>query len=164
LIAPDVSLGDGVVIIHPDQVNLYGCSIGNGCKIASFVEIQRGVVLGNNVKVEAFAFIPGGVTVEDGAFIGPHSCFTNDLYPRAVDEAGRLLGQDDWSTVSTLVRKGASIGANSTILCGVTIGSGALVGAGSVVTRDVPAHTLVVGNPARVLGPWPRSEEQGEKR
>ena len=156
MIAPDVILGENVVIFHPDQVNLYGCTIGNGCKIATFVEIQRGAVLGRNVKVEAFAFIPTGVTIEDGAFVGPHVCFTNDPYPAAVDDQGRLLGGQDWEVVPTVVGRGASIGANATVVCGVTIGEGALVGAGSVVTRDVPPRTLVIGNPARVVGPWPR--------
>jgi UDP-2-acetamido-3-amino-2,3-dideoxy-glucuronate N-acetyltransferase len=156
VIAPDVRLGRDVIIPHPELVNLYGCTVGDNCKIASFVEIQRGVVLGRNVKVEAFAFIPTGVTVEDGAFIGPHVCFTNDRYPRAVDEAGELLAAGAWAVASTVVGRGASIGANATIVCGVTVGEGALVGAGSTVTRDVPPHTLAVGNPARVVGPWPR--------
>lgn len=151
MIAPDVQLGSDVVIHHPEQVNLYGCTIGDGCKIASFVEIQRGVTIGRNVKIEAFAFIPSGVTVEDGAFIGPHACFTNDRYPRATGEEGELLAADQWEVVTTLVGRGASIGANATIICGVTIGEGALVGAGSVVTRDVPAHSLAIGSPARVV-------------
>jgi UDP-2-acetamido-3-amino-2,3-dideoxy-glucuronate N-acetyltransferase len=150
MIAPDVRLGVGVVIHHPEQVNLYGCSIGDGCKIASFVEIQRGVRLGRNVKVEAFAFIPSGVTIEDGAFVGPHVCFTNDRFPRATGDDGELLDSHDWEEVPTVVGRGASIGANATVVCGVTIGERALVAAGSVVTRDVPAHTLVRGNPARV--------------
>jgi UDP-2-acetamido-3-amino-2,3-dideoxy-glucuronate N-acetyltransferase len=153
-IAPDVRLGKDVVIYHPDLVNLYGCEIGDECKIATFVEIQRGVVLGRRVKVEAFAFIPTGVTIEDGAFIGPHVCFTNDRYPAAVDADGDLLGaggSGDWEVVPTVVEAGASVGANATIICGVRIGAGALVGAGSVVTRDVPPNTLVVGNPARVV-------------
>jgi UDP-2-acetamido-3-amino-2,3-dideoxy-glucuronate N-acetyltransferase len=156
VIAPDVRLGQNVNIPHPELVNLYGCTIGDGSKIASFVEIQRGVVLGKNVKVEAFAFIPSGVTIEDGAFIGPHVCFTNDRVPSAVDEQGRLLGADDWSVVPTLVKRGASIGANATIVCGVTIGERALVGANSTVTRDIPPDSLVVGSPARVVGPRPR--------
>lgn len=151
MIGTDVRLGEGVVIHHPEQVNLYGCVIGDGCKIASFVEIQRGVTLGANVKVEPFAFIPTGVEIEDGAFIGPHVCFTNDRYPRSVDEDGQLLGSEGWEVTRTVVRRGAAIGANATIVCGVTIGEGALVGAGSVVTRDVPAGSLVVGNPARVV-------------
>jgi acetyltransferase-like isoleucine patch superfamily enzyme len=156
VIAPDVSLGRNVTIPHPELVNLYGCTIGDGCKIASFVEIQRGVVLGKNVKVEAFAFIPTGVTIEDEAFIGPHVCFTNDPYPSGVDAEGRLLAPGDWAIVSTLVKRRASIGANATIVCGVTIGESALVGANSTVTHDVPPDTLVVGSPARVVGPRPK--------
>ncbi len=151
MIAGDVRLGEGVTIHHPEQVNLYGCTIGDGCKIASFVEIQRGVTLGRNVKVEAFAFIPTGVAIEDGAFVGPHVCFTNDRYPRSVDAEGNLLTAEDWVVTQTVVGRGAAIGANATIVCGVTIGEGALVGAGSVVVRDVPAGALVVGNPARVV-------------
>jgi UDP-2-acetamido-3-amino-2,3-dideoxy-glucuronate N-acetyltransferase len=156
VIAPDVELGPNVVVHHPEQVNLYGCKIGQNSKIASFVEIQRGVVLGRNVKVEAFAFIPSGVTIEDGVFIGPHVCFSNDRYPAAVDDKGELLQLGDWQVVPTLVRRRASIGANATILCGVTIGEGAMVGAGATVTHDVPADSLVLGNPARLVGPRPR--------
>ena len=126
-----------------------------GHAVGCGLEIQRGVVLGKRVKVEAFAFIPSGVTVEDGVFIGPHGCFTNDRQPAAVDANGELLGADDWTITPTVVEAGASIGANATIVCGVRIGAGALVGAGSVVTKDVPPHTLVVGNPARPVGPWP---------
>ena len=151
MIAPDVKIGEGVVIHHPEQVNLYGCTIGDGCKIASFVEIQRDVVLGKNVKVEAFAFIPTGVVIEDGAFVGPHVCFTNDRYPAAVDAEGRLLESADWTVTPTVVRKGASIGANATIVCGVTIGEYAMVAAGATVTRDVPEWTLVAGTPARTV-------------
>jgi acetyltransferase-like isoleucine patch superfamily enzyme len=156
VISPDVRLGRDVIIPHPELVNLYGCTIGDNCKIAAFVEIQRGAVLGDRVKVEAFAFIPTGVTIENEAFIGPHVCFTNDRFPRAASEAGAVLGPEDWTVIPTIVGRGASIGANATIICGVTIGEGALVGAGSTVTEDVPAHTLVVGTPARVMGPWPR--------
>ena len=155
MIASDVSLGRDVVIPHPELVNLYGCRIGDGCKIASFVEIQRGAVLGRHVKVEAFAFIPTGVTIEDGAFIGPHVCFTNDRYPSAVSEKGEPLRSDDWVVVPTLVKREAAIGANATIVCGVTIGEGAMVGAGSTVTADVPARSLVLGSPGRVVGPRP---------
>jgi UDP-2-acetamido-3-amino-2,3-dideoxy-glucuronate N-acetyltransferase len=151
VITADVTLGTNVVIPHPELVNLYGCEIGDGCKIASFVEIQRRVVLGRNVKVEAFAFIPSGVTIEDGAFIGPHVCFTNDRYPRAVAGNGEQLGAEDWQVIPTVVKRGAAIGANSTIVCGVTIGEGALIGAGSTITRDVPAHALVLGTPGRVV-------------
>lgn len=155
MIATDVKLDDGVTIHHPELVNLYGCVVGAGSKIAAFVEIQRGAVLGRNVKVEAFAFIPAGVVVEDGVFIGPHVCFTNDLYPAAVGESGDLLGPEDWTVIPTLVGAGASIGANATVVCGVTIGAGAMVAAGAVVTRDVAPGTLVMGSPARVVGPKP---------
>ncbi|MBI3711062.1 MAG: N-acetyltransferase [Proteobacteria bacterium] len=151
-IAADVRLGKDVVIFHPDQVNLYGCEIGDGTKIGSFVEIRRTVKIGRNVKIQAFAFIPEGVVVEDGVFIGPHVCFTNDRYPRAIDEDGSLLQAGDWHLESTLVRRGANIGANATIICGITIGEFALIGAGAVVTRDVPAYAVVAGVPARVTG------------
>jgi acetyltransferase-like isoleucine patch superfamily enzyme len=150
-----VTLGQNVVIPHPELVNLYGCTIGDGCRIASFVEIQRGVVLGRNVKVEAFVFIPTGVTIEDGAFIGPHACFTNDRYPRAIGPGGQPLKAGEWQVVPTLVKRGASIGANATIVCGVTIGEQALIGAGSTVTHDIPSNSLVVGNPGRVVGRRP---------
>jgi UDP-2-acetamido-3-amino-2,3-dideoxy-glucuronate N-acetyltransferase len=153
VIASDVTLGRNVTIPHPELVNLYGCTIGDGCKIASFVEIQRGVVLGRNVKVEAFAFIPTGVRIDDGAFIGPHVCFTNDRYPRAVGEDGAALAAGEWEVVPTIVKRGASIGANVTVVCGVTIGEDAMVGAGSTVTRDIPPSSLAVGSPAKVIGP-----------
>ena len=152
MIADDVKLGEGVKVYHPSLVNLYGCDIGDGSSIGAFVEIRRGVKLGKNVKVQAFAFIPEGVTIEDGVFIGPHVCFTNDLYPRATRPDGSLQTADDWKLVPTTIKKGASIGANATILCGVTVGENAMVGAGSVVTRDVPPYALVLGVPARVTG------------
>ena len=136
----DSTIGEGTVV--RDYVNLYGCKIGRECKIAAYVEIQRGVTIGDRCKVEAFAFIPSGVKVEDEVFIGPHAIFTNDLHPKAVGE---------WEVVPTLVKKGASIGAGAVIVCGVTIGEGAMVGAGSVVTKDVPPGVLVVGNPAKVV-------------
>jgi acetyltransferase-like isoleucine patch superfamily enzyme len=156
VIAEDVELGEHVVVPHPELVNLYGCKIGDNCKIASFVEIQQGVVLGKNVKVEAFAFIPTGVTIEDGVFVGPHVCFSNDRYPTAVDDAGNVLRVGEWHVIPTLVRRRASIGANATIICGITIGEAAMVGAGATVTRDVPPDSLVIGSPARVVGPRPR--------
>lgn len=136
----DADIGKGTVVRH--YVNLYGCKIGKNCKIASFVEIQKDVNIGDNCKIEAFAYIPTGVTLEDEVFVGPHACFTNDKKPRA---------KGDWKIIPTLVKKGASIGANAVIICGVTIGENAIVGAGSVVTRDVPPNTLVVGNPARLI-------------
>lgn len=152
MIASDVRLGENVVIYHPDLVNLYGCEIGGGSKIGAFVEIRRSVRIGRNVKIQAFAFIPEGITIEDGVFVGPHACFTNDKYPRAVNPDGSLMDGSDWEIIPTLVKRGANIGANATIICGVTIGEYALVGAGAVVTRDVPAYAVVTGVPARVVG------------
>ena len=135
-------IGEGTVV-H-DHVNLYKCKIGRNCKIDAYVYIEEGVTIGDNCKVRPFVFIPTGVTVEDDVFIGPGVCFTNDKYPRVKGE---------WKLLQTTVKKGASIGANSTILAGVTIGEGALVGAGSVVTKSVPDKAVVAGNPAtKVLG------------
>lgn len=150
MITRDVKLGRGVKIFHRNLVNLYGCKIRMGTKIAAFVEIQKGVSIGKNCKIEPFVFIPEGVTIEDGVFIGPHVCFTNDKYPRAINPDGSLKESKDWTITPTLVKKGASIGAGSVILPGVTIGEGATVGAGSVVTKDVPPGTTVLGNPARI--------------
>ena len=149
VIAPDVVLGEGVRIFH--FVNLYGCRIGDGSKIGTFVEIQKGAEIGRNVKISSHTFICEGVTIEDGVFIGHHVCFINDRYPRSVNQDGSLQGEQDWQVVPTIVKRGASIGSNATILCGVTIGEKAIIGAGSVVTRDVPANTIVAGNPARIL-------------
>lgn len=134
----DCEIGEDTIV--RDFVNLYGCKIGRSCKIAAYVEIQRDVTVGDRCKIEAFAFIPTGVTIEDEVFIGPHACFTNDFKPKAVG---------DWSMTPTLVKKGASIGANATVICGVTIGEGALVAAGAVVTKDVPPEAVVAGNPAK---------------
>lgn len=159
MIADDVRLGRNVVIYNPDLVNLYGCTIGDGTKVGTFVEIRKQTTIGRNVKIQAFAFIPEGVVIEDGVFIGPHACFTNDVYPRAVKADGSLLTESDWSVVPTLVKAGASIGANATILCGVTIGEHAMVGAGAVVTADVPPFAIVAGVPARVIGDSRETEE-----
>jgi acetyltransferase-like isoleucine patch superfamily enzyme len=148
-IAPDVRLGRDVRI-HA-FVNLYGCEIGDECKIGTFVEIQKGVKIGRRVKVSSHAFICEGVTIEDAVLIGHGVSFINDKYPRATTEAGELQTEGDWECIPTLVKRGASIGSNATILCGVTIGENAIVGAGSVVTHDVPPGAIVAGNPARVL-------------
>lgn len=149
VIAPDVVLGKNVRIFH--FVNLYGCSIGDGSKIGTFVEIQKGATIGRNVKISSHTFICEGVTIEDNVFVGHHVCFINDRYPQAVNADGSMQTEQDWTVIPTIVKCGAAIGSNVTILCGVTIGENALVGAGSVVTKDVPPNTIVVGNPARVL-------------
>lgn len=151
MIKNDVILGKNVKIYHPNIVNLYGCEIGNNCIIGAFVEIQRNVKVGNRVKIQAFAFIPEGVILEDEVFIGPHVCFTNDLFPRATTPEGMLKKGEDWQITQTRVCKKASIGAAATILCGVTIGEGAMIGAGSVVLEDVSPWTVVVGNPAKII-------------
>ena len=148
-IAADVKLGRDVQIYN--FVNLYGCEIGDETKIGTFVEIQRGARVGRRVKVSSHTFICEGVQIEDQVFIGHGVTFINDRYPRATTATGELQGADDWKVVPTIVRKGASIGSGSTILCGVEIGANAIVGAGSVVTKDVQADTIVSGNPARVM-------------
>ncbi len=148
-IAPDVRLGRDVKIYA--FANLYGCAIGDESKIGAFVEIQKGAAIGSHVKVSSHTFICEGVTVEDEVFIGHGVMFTNDKYPCAATPSGGLQTEADWAVIPTRVCRGASIGSNATILCGVTIGEGAIVGAGSVVTKDVPPHTIVAGNPARVL-------------
>jgi UDP-2-acetamido-3-amino-2,3-dideoxy-glucuronate N-acetyltransferase len=153
-IAADVKLGRDVKIY--DFVNLYGCEIGDDSKIGTFVEIQKGARIGRRVKVSSHTFICEGVTIEDHVFIGHNVTFINDLYPRATTASGELQSDADWKVVPTVVRRGASIGSGSTILCGVDIGEGAIVGAGSVVTKDVPAGVIVAGNPARILRPIER--------
>jgi acetyltransferase-like isoleucine patch superfamily enzyme len=148
-IGADVHLGRDVVI-H-GFVNLYGCRIGDGTRVGAFVEIQRGAVVGGNCKISSHSFVCEGVTIEDDVFVGHGVVFINDRYPRATSADGRPKGPGDWTCDRTRVRRGASIGSGATILGGVTIGERAIVGAGSVVTRDVPAWTVVAGNPARVL-------------
>jgi len=155
-IAPDVRLGTDVRIYS--FVNLYGCEIGDGSKIGTFVEIQKGVKIGKQVKISSHTFICEGVIIEDEVFIGHNVSFINDRYPRATNEGGSLQTEADWEVVPTLVKRRASIGTSATILCGVTIGENAIVGAGSVVTRDVPANAVVAGNPARFLR-WVRDSE-----
>lgn len=151
MIKKDVKLGKHVTIFHPDQVNMYGCSIGDNTKIGAFVEIKSNVTIGKNCKIQAFVFIPEGVTIEDGVFIGPHVTFTNDKYPKAINANGSLKSSDDWEVKKTLVKQGAAIGAGAVILPGITIGKNATVGAGSVVTKNVFDNTTVIGNPARKI-------------
>ncbi|MDO8607344.1 MAG: acyltransferase [Phaeospirillum sp.] len=158
-IAPSVSLGCNVRIFQPDLVNLYGCVIGDNTKIGAFVEIQKGVVVGQSCKISSHSFLCEGVTVEDEVFIGHGVMFTNDLFPRATNPDGSQQTEADWHVVPTMVGRRASIGSNATILAGVTIGAGAMIGAGAVVTRDVPDHAVAVGNPARVVGD---ARDQGE--
>lgn len=146
----NVKIGTNTKIFHPELVNLYGCNIGDDCIIGAFVEIRTGVNIGNKVKIQAGVFIPEGVTIEDGVFIGPHVVFTNDLHPKATTSDGNLKKSTDWKTETTLVSKGASIGANATILCGITIGENALIGAGCVVVKNVSPNSTVIGNPAKV--------------
>jgi acetyltransferase-like isoleucine patch superfamily enzyme len=148
-IASNVELGENVVL--QDFINLYGCRIGDHTKIGPFVEVQRNAMVGRNCKIQSHSFICEGVTIEDEVFVGHGVMFINDRYPRAATDAGVLQAESDWTVVHTTVRKGASIGSNATILCGVTVGEGAIVGAGSVVTKDVPARTVVAGNPAKVI-------------
>ena len=146
-IAPDVKLGKDVKIYA--FVNLYGCEIGDETKIGTFVEIQKGARIGKRVKLSSHSFVCEGVTIEDEVFIGHGVMFINDKYPHATTETGSLQSEADWVCTPTLVKKRASIGSNATILCGVTIGEGAMVGAGSDVTHDVPAGAVVKGVPAR---------------
>src|SRR5450759_51483 len=148
-ISSDVKLGKNVKI-H-DFTNLYGCEIGDNSKVGAFVEIQKNVKVGKNVTISTHTFICDGVTIEDNAFIGHNVTFINDKYPRATNEEGKLQTEKDWKVVPTLVKRGASVGSSSTILCGVTIGENAIVGAGSVVTKDVPANAIVAGVPARKM-------------
>jgi UDP-2-acetamido-3-amino-2,3-dideoxy-glucuronate N-acetyltransferase len=151
MIKENVILGEGVAIYHPQLVNLYGCTIGDGSRIGTFVEIQKGVTVGARCKISSHTFICEGVDIEDGVFVGHGVMFTNDIYPRAVNPDGSLQTEADWAVVRTRVKARASIGSNATILCGITIGEGALIGAGAVVTSDVPDYAVVVGVPARVI-------------
>lgn len=146
-IAPNVKLGKDVKIFA--FVNLYGCEIGDGSKIGTFVEIQKNALIGRNVKVSSHTFICEGVTIEDDVFIGHNVSFINDKYPRSTSESGQMQTEADWKVIETRVKRGASIGTSATILCGVTVGENAIVGAGSVVTHDVPDNAVVAGVPAR---------------
>jgi len=151
-IADDVQLAEGVKIFHPELVNLYGCVVGSETKIGAFVEIQKNAVVGARCKVSSHSFICEGVTIEDEVFIGHGVMFINDLYPRATNEDASIQTDADWQVVPTRVKRRASIGSNATILAGLIIGENALVGAGAVVTRDVPDYAIVAGVPARVVG------------
>lgn len=145
----NVKLGKDVKIF--DFVNLYGCSIDDNTKVGTFVEIQKNATIGKNCKISSHTFICEGVHIEDNVFIGHNVTFINDKYPRATNEDGSMQTESDWKVVETFVKKGASIGSSSTILCGVTIGENAIVGAGSVVTKDVPPNTIVAGVPAKPI-------------
>ena len=151
LIAPDVKLGTGVRIYG--FVNLYGCEIGDESKIGTFVEIQKGARIGRRCKISSHTFICEGVTIEDEVFVGHGVVFINDRYPHATNSDGSVQTDADWKCVPTVVKRGATIGSGATLLCGITVGEHATVGAGSVVTRDVPANAVVAGNPARLLKP-----------
>ena len=148
-IAPDVKLGKDVKIY--DFVNLYGCQIDDNSKIGTFVEIQKGSKVGKNCKISSHTFICEGVVIDDNVFVGHNVTFINDPYPRATTDDGQLQTEDDWVCIATYVKKGASIGSSATIMCGITIGKNAIVGAGCVVTKDVPDNTVVAGNPAKIL-------------
>jgi acetyltransferase-like isoleucine patch superfamily enzyme len=148
-IAPDVKLGQGVTIY--DFVNLYGCEIGEQTRIGAFVEIQKGAIIGKRCKISSHTFICEGVHIQDEVFVGHNVTFINDPYPRATTPNGDLQTDKDWACIPTHVERRASIGSSATVLSGVTIGESAIVGAGSVVTRDVPAYTIVAGNPAKII-------------
>ena len=151
-ITESVQLGHDVKIFHTSLVNLYGCKIGDGSRIGAFVEIQKNSFIGARCKISSHTFICEGVTIEDEVFIGHGVMFTNDIYPRATNPDGSAQSEADWKVVETRICKRASVGSNVTILCGITIGEGALVGAGAVVTKDVPAYAIVAGVPAKVVG------------
>ena len=148
-VADDVKLGKDVKLAN--FVNLYGCAIDDNTKIGTFVEVQKNAVIGRNCKIQSHTFVCEGVTIEDDVFVGHGVTFINDKYPRATNGDGALQSEADWKVVPTIVKKGASIGSGSTILCNITIGENAIVGSGSVVTKDVPPNTIVAGNPARVV-------------
>jgi acetyltransferase-like isoleucine patch superfamily enzyme len=152
VIASDVRLGEGVLIHQPDLVNLYGCCVGSGTRVGPFVEIQKDVEVGANCKISSHSFLCSGVILEDCVFVGHGVMFINDAYPAAVNADGILQSADDWTCLGTRVGRNASIGSNATILGGISIGEYALVGAGAVVTHDVPPHAIVAGVPARIVG------------
>lgn len=151
-ISESVTIGKNVKIFHPSLVNLYGCTIGDDSKIGTFVEIQKNAIVGARCKISSHTFICEGVLIEDEVFVGHGVMFTNDRFPRAVNRDGSLQTEADWKVETTRVKRGASIGTHATIMCGITIGEFALIGAGAVVTKDVPDHAIVAGVPARVIG------------
>ncbi len=151
-IAENVELRGAVTIHHRDLVNLYGCSVGDGSRVGAFVEIQKGAVIGERCKISSHTFVCEGVTIEDEVFVGHGVMFTNDRFPRATNPDGSAQTDDDWKLETTLVKRQASIGSNATIVCGISIGEGALIAAGSVVTKDVPDFAIVAGVPAKVIG------------
>ncbi len=160
-IAPDVKLGENVKLSK--FINLYGCSVGENSKLGAFVEIQKNASVGKNCKVSSHTFICEGVTIEDDVFIGHNVTFINDKYPRATNNNGELQSEADWKVEPTWVKRGASIGSGTTIISNVTIGEKAIVGANSLVTKDVPPHSIVAGNPARILRYLSQSEPRGKR-
>jgi acetyltransferase-like isoleucine patch superfamily enzyme len=148
-ISADVKIGKDVVV--NEFVNLYGCEIGDNTKIGTFVEVQKNAKIGRNCKISSHTFICEGVTIEDNVFVGHNVTFINDIFPRSTTEDGHLKGEEDWVCIPTLIKLGASIGSSATIMCGVTVGENAIVGAGSVVTKDVPSGTIVAGSPAKII-------------
>ena len=161
MIAGDVRLGKNVSIRQPDLVNLYGCTIGDETRIGAFVEVQKNAVIGARCKISSHTFVCEGVTIEDEVFVGHGVMFINDRYPRAT-ASGRPQSEADWAVTPTVVRRGASIGSGAVILCGVTIGEEAMIGAGAVITRDVAAHAVVAGVPARVVGDMREKQSKEE--
>ncbi len=159
-VADDVKLGRNVKLTK--FINLYGCEIGDNSKIGAFVEIQKNAKIGRNCKISSHTFICEGVVIEDDVFVGHNVTFINDLYPRATNEGGNLQTEDDWKCGMTLIKKGASIGSSATLLCGITIGENAIVGAGSVVTKDIPPNAVVAGNPARLMRKLVKEEAADE--
>ena len=157
-IAPDVKLGKGVHVYHPGLVNLYGCSVGDDTNVGAFVEIQKNAVVGARCKISTHTFVCEGVTIEDEVFVGHGVMFINDRYPRAAAD-GHLQTESDWRIIPTLVKRGASVGSGAVIMCGVTIGEKAIVGAGAVVTHDVPDYAIMIGVPAKVAGNVRKREE-----
>ena len=163
MITPDVKLGKDVAIRQPDLVNLYGCTIGDETRIGAFVEIQKNAAVGPRCKISSHSFLCEGVVLEAEVFVGHGVMFINDRYPRAT-AGGRLQTESDWAVAPTRVKRGASIGSGAVILCGVTIGEEAMIGAGAVVTRDVPAHAIVVGVPGRLRGDMRERRKQPRAR